>query len=127
MDDLGLVGVEGGKRVGVPRGDGGIDAGDVRGRGVRLQPPTPPGCASCRAGGRRRRSRGEYVESRERLVVAIGVEELDARQKTIGPGHPEPEEMPLVGAATGPVGAEVRPAYEERVVSQGEDIVDAVG
>ena len=35
--------------------------------------------------------------------------------------------MPLEGAAAGAVGAEVRPAHEERVGSQGEDVVDAVG
>ena len=40
---------------------------------------------------------------------------------------PEPEELPLVGAAAGAVGAEVRPAHEERIGPQAEDVVLAHG
>ena len=43
------------------------------------------------------------------------------------PKTQEPEELPLVGAAAGAVGAEVRPANEQRIGSQVEDVVDASG
>ena len=69
----------------------------------------------------------ELVEARERLVVAVEVELLHVREAAVGPEGPEHEEAPLEGAAAGALGAEVRPADEERVRTKAEDVVDAGG
>ena len=69
-----LVGEQGGERVGVAGGDRGVDAGRVRGRGVRSHAALAPGGSGRR--GRRRLGR-QLVEARERLGVALGVELLD--------------------------------------------------
>ncbi len=128
VHDLRVVGEQGGERVGVAGGERGVEARRVRGRGVRSHParalrarPRRRGCD--RAGGSRR----QLVEAGERLGVAVGIELLAARHEAIGSEDPEHEEGPLEGAAAGAVGAEVRPAHEERVGSQAEDVVDAGG
>ena len=96
-----LVGEQGGQRVGVPSGDRGVDAGSIRGRGVRSHPALallrssgwrgrgfapPPARPSARRSGRAPRRRDR-------------VELLDPRHEAIGAEDPEDEELPLVGAA----------------------------
>src|SRR6266571_6921320 len=63
------------------------------------------------AGGRRRPGR-QLVEAGERLVVAISIEDLVARQQAIASEDPEPEERSLIGTAAGAGGAEVSPPHE---------------
>src|SRR5262249_44376504 len=127
MDDLGLVGVEGGKRVGVPRGDGGIDAGDVRGRGVRagaaLAPRRGAGWRGREA--KRRSLSGQLVEAGERLILAADVERLESLYEPIRPEHHDLEHRPLVSAAAQAIGAKVRATSEESIGSEREDVVVA--
>ena len=124
-----LVGPQGWERVGVPCGDDGIQAGSGRGRGVRSYPSLAFLHGS---GWRGREPTGRWlgrqlVEAGERLGLAIGVEPLPACQEAVGSEDPEQEEVPLEGASTDADGARGRPAHEERVGSQAEDVVDARG
>src|SRR5262245_64588748 len=113
----------GGDRVHVSGGNRRVEAGNVRGRGVRSHAAPPAACES----GRRGRCRRELVEARECLRLPSNVEELDARQKTTGSENPEPEERAFVGTTTGAIDSGVRISYEERVGAQREDVLDAVG
>ncbi len=129
VHDLALVGDRVGERVGVAGGERGVEASRVRGRGVRshaalaLRPQL--GLARLRIA----LAVGSAVSSSKRASASarVGVEQLDARHEAIGSEDHEPEEVPLEGAAAGAIGAEVRPAHEERVGSQAEDVVDALG
>src|SRR2546428_9444080 len=69
------IGVQWGERVGVTRGEGGIYASGVYRRGVR------PHAAR---GARGHWLCGQFVEARERVGVAIGVEQLEPTQQSIG-------------------------------------------
>src|SRR5438876_6995688 len=115
-----------GDRVRVSRGKGGLEAGGARGRGVRSHAAfaflDDPGCRGGRARLRRRR---QLVEAGERLVLALAVELLPARDEAVGSEDPQLAKVSFERAAAGAVRAGVRPPYEERVGSQGEDVVDA--
>src|SRR5947208_11750736 len=66
-------------------------------RGLRLpEPVAPPRLSVCQS--RFRRLGCQLVEAGERLVLTIGVEELDARHEAIGSEDPEEEERPLEDA-----------------------------
>jgi hypothetical protein len=111
VDVLVLVGVERGERVGIAGDDRGHQPCRARGRGVRPHPTLASHRGSGRPGSE---SLGrQLVEADERLGVAVGVEELDARHEAIGLENPEHEEHSLVGTAAGAVGAEVSPPQEE--------------
>src|SRR5438876_5745587 len=117
-----------GDRGRVARGKGGLEAGGARGRGVRSHAAfaflNDPGWGGGRAGWRRRR---QLVEAGERLVLALAVELLPARDEAIGSQDPQLAKASFERAAAGAVRAGVHPPYEERVGSQGEDVVDARG
>src|SRR5262249_33971388 len=110
--DVEVVGEQGTERVRVSGGDRGIRAGRQRGCGVLSHAAV----ALRRGAGwrgresQRRSLSGQLVEAGERLAVTVPIEILETRQEAIGPEDPEPEEMPLVGTATGTLGPEVRPA-----------------
>jgi len=126
VHELRLVGHQVVDSVRVTRGYGGIEARRVRGRGVRSHAALAPWRGS-RGGGRgpRRRRFGDQLgEAGERLGLATDVEVLDARDETISSEGPECHDKPLVRAAAGAVGAEVRPAHEECVRSQRKDVVE---
>ena len=129
LHDLGTVGEHGGERVGVLDSDRGVKASRIRGRGVRAHAAPVPLRASgwCGRRSRHRRLGRQLVEAGERLGIALGVELLPARQETIDSEDPEHQELALVGTAAGAEGARIRPAHEERVGSQTEDVVDARG
>jgi hypothetical protein len=67
----------------------------------------------------------ELVEARERLVVAIRIELLEARQAARCVEQPEQEEPALVRAAARALDAEVRPAQEHAVGPERDDVVGA--
>ncbi len=77
------------------------------------------GCSSAMLRQARRSGRAPRRRGRRRTARA--------RQKTIDSEDPERRELPLEGAAAGAVGAEVRPADEQRVGAQAEDVVVADG
>ena len=111
-----LVGEQGREPISVSGGDRGVEAGRLRGGDVR----------SHAALGSRRLGR-QLVEACERLGLAVGVEPLHPRHEAIASKDEVRKVLPLEGAAAGASRAQVRPAQEERVGSQAEDIVDAVG
>ncbi len=115
VDDLRLLGPQREDGIEVARGDGGVHLGGVPGSGVR------PNAA------RGRRRLGDPVEARERLVVAVRVELLPSAEEALRVERPDHQPGPLVGAAGGAIGAEVRPAHEQRVGTVAEDVVDAEG
>src|SRR5439155_11979853 len=98
VHDLVALGEQGGKCVGVPRGNRDLEAGGVRARGVRAYSAFRSR-GSCACESRRRWLGGQLVEARERLDLALGVELLPARQEAVGSEDPEHEEVPLEGAA----------------------------
>ena len=75
VDDLDVVHALSEDRVDVSRGDRGVDAGGVRGRGVRSHAALAAARRRCGRESRRRRLGRELVEAGERLGVAIGVED----------------------------------------------------
>src|SRR5207244_1986759 len=76
-----LVGEQSGERVEVSGDDGGVQAGDVRGRGVRaLAAPVPLRNSGWCGRVSRRWPGRQLIEAGERFVLTIAVEELDARQ-----------------------------------------------
>ena len=101
-------------RVLVSGSDRGLEAGSVRGRGVRSH-ATPRG----------RRLGRELVAARERLGVAIDVELLPARHEALGSEGHQQEIWPLESAAARAVGARSRHAQEAHVGAQVEDVVEA--
>src|SRR5262245_35625016 len=124
LHKLGDVREQGGERVHVAGGDYGVEAGGVGGRGVRSYPA---------AGAPRRRPGhpafgrpgGERVEAGERLVYTIVVEILPTGRESIAAESAEREERPLVSAAAA-IRADAGQPCQERVRSQGENIVHAV-
>src|SRR5262249_20870141 len=121
-----LVCEQGGERSSVARSDRGVEARDARNRGVRWHPAADR--ARCQFGSSfLRRSDDKLVDARERLVLALGVELLAARHRAIASEDEQVTETSLESAAAGAVGAEVRPAYEERIGLQGEDVIGARG
>ncbi len=78
-------------------------------------------------GSRRRRLGRQLVEAGERLASRSASNNSMRVMRPSVSEDPEQEERPLVGAAAGAVGAGVRPAHEERVGLQAEDVVDAHG
>jgi hypothetical protein len=79
VDDLQLVGGQGGKRGGVVGSDGRVEACRMRGRGVRTH-----SALACRRAARRIGLGRELIEARERLGLAVGVEELHACCQAVG-------------------------------------------
>src|SRR5207249_12332357 len=82
-------------------------------RGPRLPEPVVPPRLSVGDSGCRRLGR-QLVEAGECLVLAIGVEELDARHEAIGAEDIDRQEHPLIGTAAGRVGAGAGPAERQR-------------
>ena len=97
----------------VPRRHRGLHARGVLGRGVRSH-----------AARRSLRTSRQLVEARERLGVAVDVELLPAREQPVGSERPEHEQRPLEGAPAAADRAGVRPAHEQRVGTQVEDVFD---
>jgi hypothetical protein len=129
VDDLVSFAEQDGKGVNVSCSDRGINAGTVRtcsvwshGAANRTRPlgrePFDPS-TGLRAGS----AQDKLVEARECLLAVIGSEHLVARQEAIGSEDPEREDGSLVSAAAGALRAEIRPANEERIGSQREDVV----
>src|SRR5207249_3054316 len=114
------------ERVGGPCGEDSLEGGGARGRGVRAYAVLAVLRGSeWRGGGSRRRRLGrQLLEAGERLGVAVGVEELPAPHETVDAEDIERDEAPLEAAAAGAVRTEVRPAHEERVGSEAENIVE---
>src|SRR5262249_35990182 len=81
VDDVRLVGEQGKKRVGLSCGDGRIEVGGVRGRGVRSHPAQR---LRYRLRWRHQRTFGrQLVEAGERLGLAVEVEVLATGQEAI--------------------------------------------
>src|SRR4030095_231853 len=72
-------------------------------------------------------SGSQLTEARERVGGAIGLEVLDAGEKTIDSEQEEIDLRSLPGAAAGEIGAGGCPHSEQRVRSQREDLVRAFG
>src|SRR5262245_52873537 len=129
VHDLDAVGEQGGDRVGIPRGEGGLEAVDVRGRGVRAYSARAPlgAWGWHRRKARRRRLGRQLVEAGERLVGGVDVEELEARLEAVGSEDAELESVLLEFAAACPIGARERRTPEDGVGACAEDVVDADG
>ncbi len=76
VDDLASLGEQGGERVDVSGSDRGVEAGRVRGRGVRSHAARALLGARRHGGDRARWLGRQLVEAGERLGVAVGVEQL---------------------------------------------------
>src|SRR5262249_61186045 len=108
VDDVAGIRKTGRDRVEVSDSDRRLDAGSVRGRGVR--PHAAYGLlrrSGWRRESRRRKFGRQLVETGERRRIAVIVEHLGARQETIGSKAPEHEDVKVEGAATAAIRADV--------------------
>src|SRR5262249_5734748 len=106
VDDVAAIRKTGRDGVEVSGSDRGLDAGSVRGRGVR--PHAAYGLlrrSGWRRESRRRKFGRQLVETGERRRIAVIVEHLDARQETIDSKGPEVDGLYRERAAAGAVGA----------------------
>src|SRR5262245_65214472 len=108
VDDVAGIRKTGRDRVEVSGSDRRLDAGSVRGRGIRRH--AAYGLlrrSGWRSESRGRRFGGQLVEAGERLGGAAGVEDLDPRQETVGADGTQSEARRFVDPAAGAIPAAI--------------------
>ena len=126
VDDLVVVADQVGERSASGRRPR-LDAGRVCGRGVRSHPARGPPPTGSRLSMRGSSAGRQLVEAGERLGVAIGVELLDARHEAVGAEDPEEEGTAFRKRRRRCGRCRSSSTHEQRVGSQVEDVVKAVG